>query len=168
MDPSPEASRVAVVPYAPEYRHDFERLNRQWIEEFFSLEEADREIFADPFGKVVAPGGQIFFVLEEGEAKGTCAVLRRDSGTYELAKMAVASSARGRGYGDRLMRAALEFSRMAGAREIVLSSNTKLGVALRLYEKYGFQKEPHTADERYQRVDIRMRLVLPVSHRPAQ
>lgn len=151
---------VEVVPYEKSYRADFERLNREWIETYFTLEEADREIFADPEGKVIAPGGQILFVLEDGEPKGTCAILRRDGATCELAKMAVTAGARGRGFGDLLVRAAIEFARSAGARELILSSNTKLGTALRLYEKHGFQTIPHPADERYRRVDIMMRLPL--------
>src|SRR4051794_9435354 len=64
------------VTYRPEWRGAFERLNREWIETWFTLEEADRETFRDPVGKILTPGGQIFFVVEEGEVVGTCAVLR--------------------------------------------------------------------------------------------
>ena len=153
-------SDTQVITYRDEYRQDFERLNCEWIEAYFSIEEADREVFADPMRKIIAPGGQIFFIIESGEAKGTCAVLRHSHTTYELAKMAVAPPARGRGFGDLLMQAAIEFARRAGAEELILSSNTKLGSALRLYEKYGFRQMPHISDERYQRVDVMMRLSL--------
>lgn len=154
------ANCVEVVTYRDEYRRDFERLNLEWIERYFSVEEADREIFADPVGKIITPGGQIFFVLEGGKAKGTCAVLRQSEGEYELAKMGVASRARGRGFGDLLLRAAIDFARDAGAEALVLSSNTKLGPALRLYEKHGFRHVPVVSDGRYQRVDVMMRLSL--------
>lgn len=157
------SNSVEVVTYKDEYRDDFGRLNREWIEEFFVLEPADRRVFADPAKEIIDGGGQIFFVLENGIAVGTCAVLRLNQSTYELAKMAVAAGARGKGYGDLLMRAAIEFATEAGAEELVLSSNTKLRPALRLYEKYGFQVAPHITDGRYQRVDIMMRLGLPKS-----
>ena len=68
-----------VVTYREEYRAAFERLNREWIETWFSLEEADRETFRDPGAKIVAPGGQIFFVVDGGEVLGTCAVIRHDA-----------------------------------------------------------------------------------------
>ena len=151
---------VEVAKFNEKYRDDFERLNREWIDAFFTLEDADRAIFADPEGKVVSPGGQIFFVLQDGEAIGTCALLKQDRDTFELAKMAVAASARGKGYGDLLMKAAIDFARGAGAKAIILSSNTRLSPAIRLYEKHGFHSIPLVADERYHRVDLMMRLDL--------
>jgi ribosomal protein S18 acetylase RimI-like enzyme len=70
--------------------------------------------------------------------------------------MAVAPEARGKGYGDLLMEAAVEFSRQAGARRIVIVSNTKLGPAIRLYEKHGFVRVPLDPHEQYARADIRL------------
>ncbi len=149
-----------VQAYRAEWRGEFERLNREWIETWFTLEEADREAFRDPAGKILAPGGQIFFVVEGDEVLGTCAVLRLDAETDEIAKMAVAPAARGRGYGDLLMEAALAFSRSAGTRKVVIVSNTRLSPAIRLYEKHGFVRVPLDAEERYARADIRLELEL--------
>jgi putative acetyltransferase len=160
MNVSVSANQVLVVEYRDDLRSEFERLNREWIEQFFSVEEADKTVFADPRATVLLPGGQIFFVLEDGKAKGTCAVLQESEKTFELAKMAVTGSARGRGFGDLLMQAAIEFAKHAGAEALVLSSNSKLVPAIRLYEKYGFHPVPTISDERYNRVDIMMRLDL--------
>ena len=145
-----------VLTYRPEWRDVFERLNREWIETWFVLEEADREVFRDPESKILRPGGQIFFVVDGSEPLGTCAVLRHDAEVHEIAKMAVAPAARGRGYGDLLMEAAVAFSRAAGARKVVIVSNTRLGPAIRLYEKHGFVRVPLEADSRYARADIRL------------
>jgi putative acetyltransferase len=145
-----------VVTYREEWRGEFERLNREWIETWFTLEPADLETFRDPAGKIVAPGGQIFFVLEDGKVMGTCAVVRHRSDEHEIAKMAVAPEARGRGYGDLLMEAAVEFSRRAGARRVVIVSNTKLAPAIHLYEKHGFVRVPLAPEERYLRANIRL------------
>ncbi|HET6579411.1 MAG TPA: GNAT family N-acetyltransferase [Gemmatimonadales bacterium] len=145
-----------VVTWRQEWRDAFERLNREWIETWFELEEADRETFRDPHGKIIAPGGQIFFVVERDEVLGTCAVLRHGPDTHEIAKMAVAPAARGRGYGDLLMQAAVEFSRAAGALRVVIVSNTRLAPAIRLYRKHGFVRAPLEPDERYARADIRL------------
>jgi ribosomal protein S18 acetylase RimI-like enzyme len=145
-----------VTTYREEWRGEFERLNREWIETWFTLEDADRETFRDPSGKIVAPGGQIFFVVEGGNVLGTCAVIRHRPDVHEIAKMAVAAEARGRGYGDLLMEAAVEFSRRTGARRVVIVSNTKLAPAIHLYEKHGFVRVPLDPNERYARADIRL------------
>lgn len=151
---------AAVVTYHPRWRQAFEQLNRQWIETYFVLEQADRQAFADPEHKIVEPGGQIFFVVEGEAVLGTCAVIAHSPEVHEIAKMAVAPAARGRGLGDLLMEACVEFSRAAGAREVVIVSNTKLQPAIRLYEKHGFVRVPFENDGRYARADIKLVRVL--------
>jgi len=151
---------VTVVPYREEFRSAFERLNREWIETYFVLEEADREVFSDPGAKILAAGGQIFFVLEGTEVHGTCAVLRHGPEECEIAKMAVAPAARGRGFGDRLMEAAIRFATEVGARRVIIVSNTVLEPAIRLYAKHGFVRVPLSSDGRYRRANIRMELEL--------
>ena len=145
-----------VLTYRDEWRDEFERLNREWIETWFVLEEADREAFRDPVGKIITPGGQIFFVVDNGRVLGTCAVIQHRPEVHEIAKMAVAPEARGKGYGDLLMDAAVEFSRQRGAHRVVSVSNTKLAPAIRLYEKHGFVRVPLNASEQYARADIRL------------
>lgn len=148
--------RVTVVPYRDEFRAAFEQLNREWIETYFVLEDPDREVFSDPRAKILAPGGQIFFVIEGSQVQGTCAVLRHTPEEYEIAKMAVAPAARGRGFGDLLMEAAIRFVTKVGARRLVIVSNTALEPAIRLYEKHGFVRVPLIADSRYKRANIRL------------
>jgi putative acetyltransferase len=145
-----------VVPYREDLRAAFEQLNRDWIETYFVLEDADRAVFADPAGAIIDPGGQIFFVAEGDTVLGTCAVLRHSPSECEIAKMAVAPSARGRGLGDLLMEAAVDFARQIGARRVAIVSNTVLAPALRLYRKHGFVEVPLESDGRYQRANIRL------------
>ena len=145
-----------VVPYREELKDAFEQLNRDWIETYFVLEEADREVFSDPQSKILAPGGQIFFVVEGSRVQGTCAVLRHGTDECEIAKMAVAPAARGRGFGDLLMEAAVAFAREVRARRVIIVSNTVLESAIRLYQKHGFVRVPLALDGRYRRANIRM------------
>jgi ribosomal protein S18 acetylase RimI-like enzyme len=147
---------VTVVPYRQEFKTAFEQLNRQWIEQYFVLEDADREIFRDPETKILTPGGQVFFVIAGSEVLGTCAVLRHGPEVCEIAKMAVAPQARGRGLGDLLMEAAIHYALGSGARRIIIVSNTVLEPAIRLYRKHGFVPVPLSADDRYQRANIRL------------
>jgi putative acetyltransferase len=153
-------SLVEVVRFQPELAIHFEALNRDWIEKYFVIEEADLIVFGDPFKEIVEPGGQIFFAILDGQVLGTCAVIRLSDRVYELAKMAVRPDARGRGYGDLLIEFAIRFGREAGAERLILLSNTRLGPAIALYEKHGFRSVPITDANDYKRVDIQMELTL--------
>jgi ribosomal protein S18 acetylase RimI-like enzyme len=152
----------SVVRYREELRAAFEQLNRDWIESYFVLEDPDRAIFADPGGTILDRGGQIFFVVDDGEVLGTCAVLRHSEVECEIAKMAVARNARGRGLGDLLMAASIDYAHEIGATRIVIVSNTMLAPALRLYRKHGFLEVPLGSDERYERANIRLERQLDV------
>ena len=151
---------VLVVPYNEAFRAAFEELNREWIEAYFTLEPEDREILRDPRRKILDTGGQVFFVLEGGQVKGTCAVLPHTGDECEIAKMAVAPDARGRGFGDLLMEACIDFARGAEFHRVAIVSNTALEPAIRLYRKHGFIQVPLTIDPRYERVNIRLELEL--------
>ncbi len=85
---------------------DFIRLNELWISEHFSIEEADRELAANP-GKVVSDGGYIFSLLDGERVVGVCALFKESPQRYQLARMAVELAARGNGYGNRLIEHAL-------------------------------------------------------------
>jgi putative acetyltransferase len=165
--PSRPPVEPEVVPYRESLREHFARLNRQWIEDYFQVEEADVAAFADPYGTFVASGGEVFFALHGGQVLGTCA-LRKEEESYELCKMAVAPEARGLGLGDALMRAVIQFAREKGARRVYLVSNTRLAPAIGLYRKHGFattRTGPEVGQEAgYARADIEMVLTL----RPAQ
>jgi putative acetyltransferase len=54
------------------------------------------------------------------------------------------------------MDAAVRFAADAGARRIVIVSNTVLQPAIRLYEKHGFVRVPLTSEGRYRRANIRL------------
>jgi streptomycin 6-kinase len=149
---------VEVVPFREDLAHHFAALNREWIERYFVLEEADLTVFKDPHRTIVEPGGQIFFVISDDDVVGTCAVIRHDSRVYELAKMAVAPRAQGRGYSNLLAKAAIEFAQKAAAQTLMLLSNSRLGPALRLYEKHGFKYVPVSDAHEYSRVDLQMEL----------
>jgi putative acetyltransferase len=149
-----------VLTWRAEYREDFERLNREWIERFFTLEPGDLAVFRDPEGAIVRPGGEIFFVVNEDGVQGTCALMPHAPGVLELAKMAVSPAARGRGYGELLIQAAIGHARRTGARKVMLVSNTRLTPAIRLYRKCGFKEVPLEPGIEYARADIQMELDL--------
>lgn len=159
---------VSIVSYLPKYREDFFRLNAEWIEHYFELEEKDVQILKNPEKSILQGGGEIFFALitdESGEQRaiGTAAMIPgRDAEglKFELTKMAVLPEARGLGIGKRLMDAAIDFARRKVARSVWLESNSKLETAVGMYEKYGFEHIPLKEDSAYARADVHMELSL--------
>jgi DNA-binding MarR family transcriptional regulator/GNAT superfamily N-acetyltransferase len=129
-----------IVDFTPDHGDAFRDLNLEWIERHFEVEDADRISLDDPEQHILEPGGVILMALHHGEVVGTCALIRMEDGRYELAKMAVAQSVRGKGIGWLLGRAALERARDLEAPAVYLESNTVLTPAIALYRKLGFRQ----------------------------
>ena len=138
---------------------DFVRLNEEWINLYFEIEEPDRELARNP-GKVIDDGGYIFSLLVDGEAVGTCALFNNGDGVYELARMAVSSQHQGNGYGKRLLEATFRKLEDINAARVFLISNTKLETAISLYKKYGFEVQSEGQHPLYSRGNIIMKCIL--------
>lgn len=151
------AASLEIVPFEPSLREHFYRLNVQWLQRYFVVEEIDRQMLGEPERHVLAPGGAIFFARLGREVIGTCALLQESPGVYELSKMCVEEGFRGLGAGRRLLDAAIaEFHRRQG-RELFLESNSRLATALRMYARAGFAMQPAPrAGSHYQRADVYM------------
>lgn len=147
---------IAIHDWNPAWRSDFARLNLDWLERYFAVEEIDRRVLGDPEAAILAPGGHILFALEAGRVIGTVALLRESDGVYELSKMAVQPDYQGRGVGRQLLLAAIDRFRSVGGTRLFLESSTKLGPALHLYEGLGFEHRPPKADSHYARSDVHM------------
>ncbi|MBE9102670.1 bifunctional helix-turn-helix transcriptional regulator/GNAT family N-acetyltransferase [Vacuolonema iberomarrocanum] len=154
-----EQQAVEIIDYSPEFHDDFKHLNYEWIAEHFDVEDADRQYLEHPDKKILKPGGHIFMALYNTEVVGTCALAKMDDTTYELAKMAVKKSARGKGIGQLLGQAAINKARELGAERVYLESNTGLAPAINLYQKLGFQKVVGKPSP-YERCNIQMELKL--------
>lgn len=150
-----------IVNYSPEYREDFLRLNRAWIEKFFKLEAADLRILENPETEIIAPGGAVLFAKIDGKVVGTLAILNLGNGEFELAKMSVDEAYQGRGIGYDLIQACIEEAKKRGAKAITLETNSNLSPAIGLYKKCGFVEVPALAHStEYERADYFMRLDL--------
>lgn len=148
-----------IITYQPEYKNHFIALNKVWLEEYFFVEQHDIEVFENIEKVILAPGGEIFFCLIDGEVVGTVAMQKVDDVTYELAKLAVDKKFQGRKISHLLMDACIAFAKERKAKTIMLMSSTKLEVALNLYKKYQFVETP-LAETDYARADIQMELYL--------
>ena len=153
-------SEVEIVGFQDRFAEDFGRLNYEWIEQSYGVEEHDHEVLDHPMENVITPGGQIFFAIHGGVAIGTVAMIPYGENSFELAKMAVAPAARGHGVGDKLMTACIDFARSRGSATIILESNTKQEAAINLYRKYGFREIPLDPNSHFARANIRMELAI--------
>ncbi len=154
-----ERGSIQIIDYSPKFHNDFKRLNYEWIEKYFEIEDADRDSLDCPEEKILNPGGYICMALSNAEVVGTCALIKADDDAYELAKMAVAENFRGNGIGWLLGKAAIEKARELGAKTIFLESNTVLKPAIGLYQRLGFQKTVRQPSP-YARCNIQMELAI--------
>lgn len=153
-------SEVSIVGFDDKFADDFSRLNYKWIEKSYGIEEQDHEVLDHPERSVIGTGGQIFFAVIDGAAIGTVAMIPYGESSFELAKMAVAPEARGRGLGGKLMEACVEFARTKRASTIILESHTRQEAAISLYRKFGFKEIPLDPNSHFARANIRMELAI--------
>ncbi|QBX37770.1 N-acetyltransferase [Brevundimonas sp. S30B] len=145
-----------IVAFEPRHAEAWAALNTAWlIEGGFEIEAKDRKVIDDPEGAILAPGGRIFIVELDGEAVGCCALMAMDDGGFEVAKMTVTPSARGRGLSRRLLDACEAEARVLGALRLYLETSSTLTVAGGLYRSYGFAELPPRPTP-YARADVFM------------
>ena len=152
---------VLITDFKSQYSSQFYELNRSWIEESWVLEDSDKKDLLNP-EIIIHNGGQIFFAISKDEVTGTVAMIKNSDKIYELAKMTVKSSYRGKGIANLLMDKCIEFAFKKNASEIFLISNDSLTVARNLYEKYGF-KEVVLDSQKYKRGNVKMILQITTS-----
>lgn len=137
---------MQIVTYKPEYADAFRDLNLAWLEKYFTVEPVHLKVLDNPEGAIIAPGGEVFFALEDDNVVGTVAVRALGDGRYELTKLGVDPSAQGGGIGRALCVAVIDWFVERGGKTLFLETHTKLKPAMRLYEKLGFElaKNPDT------------------------
>jgi len=158
---STQESEVRIIPYGPLYQSAFAKLNEEWINFYFELEEADGPTLNQPERYIIDPGGEIFFALSDtNQVIGTCALVMHDGGIGELAKMAVDPKARGRGVGRLLGEATINLAKERQLDRLFLEANSTLAAAMGLYQDLGFEQKPFPHTSSYTRADTYMELEL--------
>lgn len=158
-----QRTRVKIHAFKPALAKDFERINREWISEFFEIEPWDAEMLGKPKKYIIDKGGEIFFAELDGEIIGTVALFFDEHGV-ELTKMAVTGKARGTGAGRVLMNHAIEYAKSRGIERLYLLTNRKQQAAIIMYLSVGFVEIPLSDADRakYKRANCKFELFLPV------
>lgn len=130
---------VTVVPFkGNEYlAKDFDRLNREWIEKLFKMEQPDEEMLANP-ELILNNGGYICFALFNNRAVGTGALVLGKDNVFEVVKMGVEEASRGQGVGDKLLTNLLDYGKSQGCTQFRIETSSTLPGAIYLYKKHGF------------------------------
>jgi GNAT superfamily N-acetyltransferase len=159
------AADVEILDSKPELLPYFRSINEEWIREMFSLERTDREVLENARALILDRGGRILYARHrELGVVGTCALLRRSGGAFELTKMGVTPSARGRGIGEALLAHAIALTDSLGIAKLFLLTNARCEAAIHLYEKHGFEHDAEVMREYgplYARCNVAMRLARP-------
>ena len=150
---------IKIITYQSQYKNDFIRLNKAWLEAYFYVEPHDLETFDTIEQNIIANEGEILFCMVDQEIAGTVAMIKVTDDVYELAKMAVDKQFQGMKLSNLLMEACINFAKSKKVKKIVLLSSTKLTPALTLYRKFNFKETP-LGENDYARADIQMELEL--------
>jgi GNAT superfamily N-acetyltransferase len=151
---------LSIINYDDDLAPHFYAINAQWIETMFVMEPTDRETLENPRTKIIDPGGNILFVAAPDLGiVGTCALQKTSEGAFELTKMGVLDSVRGRKAGEFLLSAMIDRARTMNAQKLYLLTNAKCEAAVHLYEKAGFIHDGAIMTDyggRYARCDVAM------------
>lgn len=150
---------IRIVDFEPTHQPYFERMNRNWIEQYFEMEAIDEYVLTRPMEAIINAGGAILMALVDGVPAGTVALRKVDDLTFEFTKMAVDENFRRMGIGEALSYASFKKAGELGADNVILYSNSQLQPAIRLYEKVGFRHLPVGKVE-YKRSDVKMKIDL--------
>jgi DNA-binding MarR family transcriptional regulator len=170
-DKSAPAAALELVDFSDALADDFRRINAEWIAAMYTMEATDHDVLDNPRARIIDRGGAILYA-RAGDLGivGTCALMPLEPGVFELTKMGVSASARGRKVGEFLLAGVIDRARQMQMQTLFLLTNRKSQAAIHLYEKRGFI---HDADimarygRKYERCNVAMRFPLESGERTA-
>ena len=137
-------NNLRITTFNKKHKADFEKLNREWIEEFFQMEDEDFHTLQNPESYVIQKNGEIFFAINDQIVIGTAAMIPFSEDVFELAKMSVKKGFQGKGVGKLLLKRCIQFAQERNANEIFLLTNDILKPALNLWRPGHCRKQIHS------------------------
>ena len=154
---------IYMLNFSQKHAKYFESINKEWINDMFVLEPIDKKVLEDPKTYIIDKGGDIFFAEHASMGViGTCALLNKGEGNFELTKMGVSAEARSLKVGEKLLKFVIDQASKKKLNTLFLLTNKKCAAAIHLYEKNGFvhNKEiMETYGKSYERCNVAMKYV---------
>ena len=150
---------IEIIDYNEKYHADFKRMNLEYLDKYNLTETHDILVLDNPGEIILGKGGFLWLAKAGEEIVGTVGIMPEGHGIFELIKMCVAESWRGRGISKLLMETCLQKVKELGGHKLILFSNHQLQTALKLYTKYGF-KNVEVTDSPFETADVKMELEL--------
>ncbi|WP_163398761.1 GNAT family N-acetyltransferase [Flavobacterium fluviatile] len=150
---------VEIIPFSPDLKEYIKTLNTEWLTKYFRVEEKDELVLSNPQKEIIDKGGMIFYAKHNGEIIGTFSLMKIDTETFELSKMAVSEKVQGLGIGNKLILSAFSIAKENNIKKLILYSNRILSPAIHLYKKFGFV-EVVLEKGLYERADIKMEKII--------
>lgn len=147
---------IEIIPFDEQYANIFYDLNIEWLETFFYVEAHDEEVLSQAKKYIIDNGGHIFFAKLDDTIVGTVALIKIEKNIFELSKMAVLPTLRGKKIGQQLLQHCLDFAKNNQVEKLLLYSNRSLENAIYIYRKFGFIEIPIEENNPYTRGDIKM------------
>ena len=157
-------SELRIVEFRDDLAQAFHDINAEWIEAMFVMEATDRKVLENPREMIIDRDGLILFVeADDLGIVGAVALMKTSEGVYELTKMGVLESARGRKAGEFLLAACIDRARTMDMASLYLLTNHICAAAIHLYEKAGFRHDAEIMEQygkTYDRCDVAMEFPL--------
>ena len=150
---------MEIIKYRRQYKDDFVRLNKAWIEKYFKMEQEDYDILNN-VDELIVKGSMVFFAVENNTVLATGMVMPLDGGNWEICKLATEEKYQGHGAGSMVFKACMNYAVNNGAKRLIIISNRTLKSALHIYEKFGFKEVPIDNIHGYEREDIQMEYIV--------
>jgi len=152
--------KIEILDYKPAYKKYFMTINREWLDKYLKAEPGDLKLLSDPKKQIINQGGAVIFARLKGKIVGTAALMRHGD-IFELIKMGVTESARGKMIGTKLTLAIIDLARKAGADYLYLETHPTFKPAITMYTKLGFKQiKQGPLPKTLERVSIYFRLKL--------
>lgn len=150
---------MEIIKYDKKYKQSFIEFNTDWIVEYFgALEKDDIESFNN-IETSLKKGGMIFFAVERETVLASCMVKPLNNDLWEICKLGSNKNTPHKGAGSAVFKACMDWAIDKGAKKLFILTNTKLKIAMHIYEKFGF-KEVKLDNYRYERGNIAFEYVI--------
>lgn len=154
---------IVFLSFIEELAHHFELINKEWINDMFILEDIDKQVLEYPQLHILDKGGEVYFAKHPSlGVLGTCALLNKGQGNYELTKMGVYKSARYLKVGEALLQYVIKEAHARDINTLFLLTNKKCVAAIHLYEKNGFVHDNEIMEiygSSYERCNVAMKYI---------